>query len=368
MGPHPSSRVDVPCLHLADVVGARFEGKRGRRACEAASGFVFDFAADRGHAEVVVGRNVEQTSLWIERSWCPVLASPQRWAELCQLTRPRLAVGVDGRPPGHRVKRCEHVLMHVRLSFDERDRPVGALQEPEIAVSCRVNESLDCSPVATEVDQDWRGNLIPVPGFVWRVLKVTNHLAGGNMDRKRRSGVEVVPRSLVADPRTTIASPPVRDVRLLVVVPRYPDRPTASLPLIALGPGVTSWLAGRRDSEDAPRFLAGRGVEGRDKPTHTPLATRRTDHDLAARHQRRQRHVVALTVVRHRSLPDLSAGRGVQRVQHGMDRGEVDLVLVERDAPAGRMPEDRVLGWRHPEAPPNGSGLRIKRHHLIVRG
>jgi len=73
------------------------------------------------------------------------------------------------------------------------------------------------------------------------------------------------------------------------------------------------------------------GVKGRDEAADAELPARDADHDLALGDKRGERHVVAGLPVLDLLLPDHLAGRGVERHEHAVVRGEIDLVAVEGD-------------------------------------
>ena len=121
-------------------------------------------------AEILVGRDVDHPRLRAERDRRPVLAAPERRAEFRRLAGAGLVGRIDVGPSGLRIEALEHVLLHVRLAFDELDRAVRALEKPQIAVARDVDQPLDRSAVALVVDENRRRHLVPVPRIVRVVL------------------------------------------------------------------------------------------------------------------------------------------------------------------------------------------------------
>ena len=107
---------------------------------------------------------------------------------------------------------------------------------------------------------------------------------------------------------------------------------------------------------------------GGDEAADAELAARRADHHLAVGDERRQRHVVAVLVVLDLRRPHLLAGLRVERDEHRVGGGEEHLVAVQRDAAAGPVQHDDVLG---PAgccvAPEKRAGFRVDRDHLVAR-
>src|SRR5206468_12849369 len=129
-------------------------------------------------------------------------------------------------------------------------------------------------------------DLVPVPRVVPVILVMAANLAGVEVERDDRAGVEVVARVHVAGPRGGVAGAPVRQVELRIVVPRDPHRPAAGLPRVA-APGLAAWLAGGGNRVGPPDLLAGLGVERGDERADAELTARRPDEDFALRHQGR---------------------------------------------------------------------------------
>src|ERR1700758_3608810 len=139
-------------------------------------------------------------------------------------------------------------------------------------------------------------------------LEMALDLSCGGGDRHSRTCIEIVARPLVAHPRPAIPGTPKREIGLRIVGAGDPDRSTAGLPLVTRGPRLGSWLARRRHGISLPRRLPGFGVKRRDEAAHAKLAARNADHHLAVSNQRRQRHVISLSVVLDLRVPQFVAG------------------------------------------------------------
>src|SRR5207247_4782427 len=108
-----------------------------------------------------------------------------------------------------------------------------------------VDQALHGAAVALIVDHDRRRDLVPVPGVVGMILVMTLDLAGGDVERDHRRGVEIVARPLIAEPRRGIAGAPEGEVGLGIVGAGHPDRAAAALVMVAAcRPGFAAGLAG----------------------------------------------------------------------------------------------------------------------------
>src|SRR4026209_997573 len=100
--------------------------------------------------------------------------------------------------------------------------------------------------------------------------------AGGatrpHLDRNGRGGVQVVARPLVAHPWPTVAGAPEGQMRLRVVVCGHPYGSTTGLPLISLGPCLTSRLTRRGNRVRFPERLACLGRVSRPESSNAQLS------------------------------------------------------------------------------------------------
>src|SRR6185369_3259777 len=99
-----------------------------------------------------------------------VLAAPEPGAESNRGARARLALLVVAWTSGHRVNLGEDFLGNERPCVHELDAVGAPLQPPEIAVAAGVHQALHGAPILGEVDQQRRGDLVPVPGIVPVIL------------------------------------------------------------------------------------------------------------------------------------------------------------------------------------------------------
>src|SRR4029079_17174823 len=141
---------------------------------------------------------------------------------------------IDVRTAGFGIEAKEYILVHIRFTFDETNRPVGTLEKPEIAVTSDIDKAFERTSTAAKVHDYWRRYLIPIPGIIGMILKVPLDLSCSDIECDRRCGVQVVAGALIADPRTAVAGAEVGDIGLGVVVARHPHGAAAGLPLIAV--------------------------------------------------------------------------------------------------------------------------------------
>jgi hypothetical protein len=78
--------------------------------------------------------------------------------------------------------------------------------------------------------------------------------------------------------------------------------------------------------------------------------------------------IISVLPARERLLPELLAGGGVERDEVGVEGGEVDLVLPERDAPVRRMHGDQPLRQFEDVAPEFRALHGVKGDDLVVSG
>ena len=366
VGPYPLAGGEVPGLQLADVIGAVDDAEVRARAGEVLAAAVLDFLALHLLAQVLVRGDVQVAGLRVVGRRRPVLAAPQRRAELRAMADGGLARHVVLGPARLRVDGREDVLRDVRLRVDERDAVRRALQNPQIAVAARVHEAGHGTAVALHVDQQRRRDLVPVPRAVPVVLVIAAQLAGLDVERDDGVRIEVVAGAHVARPRPGIAGAPERQAEPGVVAAGDPHRRAAGLPRV-LRPRVVTELAGARNRIRLPDLVARVRVERDDEAADAALAARHTDHDPPLRGERRERHVVAAVVVLDRALPCHLAGRGVERDDLRVAGRRVDLVAVQRDAPVRRVPHAQVRRQSMPITPQQVAGRGIEREHLVER-
>ena len=109
-------------------------------------------------------------------------------------------------------------------------------------------------------------------------------------------------------------------------------------------PHANGFLGGR---VEVPDELAGLGVIGADEAADTVFAAVGADQDLAVDGGRRHGLAVAERRIGNLGLPHDASGLGIKRDQLGIERGEIDLVVVDGDAAiirAAAIGRDRAHG------------------------
>src|SRR5437773_4604945 len=192
--------------------------------------------------------------------------------------------------------------------------------------------------------------------------------ACGDVDGDGGCGVEIVARALIAHPGAAVTGAPERQVGLWIVIACDPHRAAAGLPLIAVRPGFAARLAGRGHAVGSPHLFAAVESEGGNETAYPELTARRADHHLAVRHQRRQRHVVAVLVLLDFGHPDFFAGHGVDRDEHGVVGRKKHSVAKQRKAAGGWMEHNRAFWERPPVAPQESARYGVDRDHLVTWG
>ena len=229
-----------------------------------------------------------------------------------------------------------------------------------------MHQALDRPSAALDVHQDRSRHLVPVPRVVPVVLVKRAQLACVGVQRDHRGRVEIVAGALIAHPLRPVAGAPVREIELGIEAARDPDGRATRLPRIAL-PGLGARLARRRYRERLPGRRARAGIQRLDETADPELTARDADHDFPLGHQGRQRHVITLLVVLHRPVPEQFAGLRVQRDDVGVERGEIDLVLVEADPAVRRVQLKEIVGQLALVPPQELAGLGVEGEHLVLR-
>ena len=158
------------------------------------------------------------------------------------------------------------------------------------------------------------------------------------------------------------------EVGLLVIAARRPDRATFARLVRHVVPGVVVWLAWLGNGVEAPRFLAGRGVERHDDG----LGSARSENHLAPGDDRAARHGVALLA--DTGVPDQGACLDVQRYDMSVGRRHEHQRAVDRDRllRVGRDVFGQAVGVLPQDVPGCGvNGLQdvlegVNEHHAIM--
>ena len=114
-------------------------------------------------------------------------------------------------------------------------------------------------------------------------MEVPGQLAGVDVERHRRVGVEVVARTRVGIVlRHRVAGAPDGELGVRIIRAGLPQAAAAGLPGVVLVlPGLAAGLAGLRNRIPAPQLVAGLGVERRD-PAARPRVARAVGDDHLA--------------------------------------------------------------------------------------
>src|SRR5262249_39062251 len=210
----------------------------------------------------------------------------------------------------------------------------------------------DLPGLVANVDQNRRTGRVEVPDVVGDVLEVADVFAGLEIEGDQRVGVEVVAgaqRSVeigrrIADHEIDAVGGEI-DRRVLPNAAAQRLVGIAGLgELLLLGLNVAVHVAAGRvllrpdagrilwNGVEIPNELAVLGVVGAYEAAHAVFAAIGADQHFAFDHGRRHGLAVAELGIGDVGLPDLGAGLGVQRDELGVEGGEVDLVLKDRDA------------------------------------
>src|SRR5262245_4136137 len=368
MAPHPLVTVDVPGLDLAEVTRVLVDREADIRDIDPCPPLPGDVRLDLARhvaAVVVIGRDEQHAELRVVGRERPVLATPERGAEVGALARARHALRVVLGAAGLGIDALEDVLLHVGRRRYERDLVVAPFQPIEVAVARRMDEPFDGFPVLREVE-DHRGiGLVPVPRVVPVILEVALDLPAVGVQGNGGGGVQVVAGALITEPRRGIARAPVREVRGRIVGASDPDRPATLLPGLP-APRLMTWLPGPGNRVGLPAGLAGLGVEGLHEAADAELSTRYAHHDLPFGDQWGQRHVVAGLPVLDLLLPRHLPGFGVEGHENAVVGGQIDLVAVKGDPAAGVVQHAETLGHLPLVSPQQLAAASLRRDDLIV--
>ncbi len=123
------------------------------------------------------------------------------------------------------------------------------------------------------------------------------------------------------------------------------------------------------DRVEAPDELAVLGVIGLDEAADAILAAVGADQDFAVDGGWRHRLAVALLGIADLFLPDDGAGLGVERDELRVERADIDLVVIDRDAAVVRpAAEGRDRTELRLEVPDLLAGLGVERIDVAVGG
>src|SRR6516225_6607596 len=220
-------------------------------------------------------------------------------------------------------------VVGVLAAFDEA--AIGPVERIEKAVAGEMAYHL--APLAVDglIIEEMDADLVVIPRVVRQILVVPNELAGIDVERHGRVGVEIVPRAgLRVIIRGRIAGAPNGEPRRRIVGPGLPDAAASGLPgVVLVFPGLAARIARLRNRIPAPQFIAGAGIERRE-PTANGLVG---DDDFALDRQRRGVEMLPAAEL---------VGGGDALVPH-----DLAAVAVDADDPAVRqVGNDEVLPQR----------------------
>ena len=119
---------------------------------------------------------------------------------------------------------------------------------------------------------------------------------------------------------------------------------------------------------EAPDELAILGVIGLDEAADAILAAVGADQDFAVDGGRRHRLAIALLGIADLFLPDDGAGLGVERDELRVERADIHLVVIDRDAAVVRTAaEGRHRTELRLVVPNLLAGLGVERVHVAIR-
>ena len=208
----------------------------------------------------------------------------------------------------------------------------GPIQRIEKPVASEMADDLSALAINRGVVQHVDAHFVVVPRVVRRVLEVPSQLAGVDIQRHRRVGVEIVAGTrLRIVLRDRVAGTPDGEFRCGVVGAGLPETSAARLPgVILVLPGFAARFTRLRHRVPPPEFLTGPRVECRDPAARFCVACPVSDDDLAVgRNRSRQEFFPAAELVGDRHHP----------VPH-------DFALVAVDcnhAAVGKIGNDKIL-------------------------
>ncbi len=184
------------------------------------------------------------------------------------------------------------------------------------AVAIGLRDHLAHLAADIEVVELGDGDRVVVPALVGDGLEVPFELAGIDVERDDRAGIEIVAGpSLRIEHVHGIAGAEIGEVRLRIEGRLGPHAAAAERNGARIGPGLRARLARLRHHREPPQELAGVGGIGGDVAAAAFVAPRRADQNLVLDRERR------------RGMP--GAGAAVDRGRHIEHR--LTGVLVERD-------------------------------------
>src|SRR5262245_6006315 len=188
------------------------------------------------------------------------------------------------------------------------------------------------------------------------MLEVPREFAVVWIDRNRGTGVQCVAFGAARQrhPGFGLSRSPVRQIEDGIIAARDPHLAAGAIAVRKVSPGVAPLVPRRRDRVEPPQLLAGIRVVGAEKTFFFLVATaaaQSLDH-FSIHNERSARVAVALPDLR---TPGTLAVARVER-DDAVAAGEVDLVLIKRDAAHGDIAAEPVF-------PNDFAGRALERLH-----
>ena len=192
------------------------------------------------------------------------------------------------------------------------------------------------------VDEEVLERLVHVVGLARQELVVPDDLPAGGVEREHAVRVQRVPRVPPLEPRPwlRLRRRPVDEAGGGVVAARRPAVAAGAEHQRRVAPRVPAGLAGARHRRRAPHLVAGARVARGDEAGHLlglviPLAAVRARDHVPPHDDRPRRVAEPEPVVGAGDVPHHVAGARVEGDDVRVDRGQVDLVVVDGEVPGG---------------------------------
>src|SRR5439155_19534856 len=242
-------------------------------------------------------------------------------------------------------------LVHILAALDEA--AVGAIDRIEEAIAPEMADHFASLAVDTDVVEHVDADFVPIPRIVRRILVVPDQLAGLDVERHDRVGVEVVAGArLRIVLRDRVAGAPDRELGGRIIRAGLPEPAAAGLPGVVLVlPGLAPWLARLRDGIPAPQFVTGPGIKACDPAARSRIACAvRDDHFAFGGDRRGGKPLLAAEFVDDGDLlvPDDFAAVAVERDHASVGQDRDHQVFPQRNAArlcsVAFVPDARIAG------------------------
>ncbi len=200
------------------------------------------------------------------------------------------------------------------------------------------------------------------------MLEVPRHASRLRIERQGRIQVQAVVGDAALFDRMQqqtgvvgLRHPEESQLQFRIVAAGRPHRSAIALLQRHIVPGLVVRVAWLSDGIDMPEDFSGLRIET-DDPLSAGLPPHRPLHDLAVHDQGSAAHASTRLGIAERLLPHQFAGLRVQRDHHGIGRGEVHLVFIQRNASLRRGRPGRELARVLPQL---GSRRGIQRLDVV---